>query len=122
MAKPTAEAVGYFLSPLRGFLVSLFFGEQNQVGDFVGEVVEFGVGAIGEEDDGEILFRETGDAGAEADGVATVADFLEAAIVVDEPAEAVAASRPVADDVRRESHAEDAFADELGFVEGLVPL
>jgi len=56
------------------------------------ELVELGVGAVGEDDDREFLIRVADDAGAESDRFAAVVDFLQSAILAEIPAEAITAS------------------------------
>src|SRR4051812_4321067 len=95
--------------------------EQSQVGDLVRDMGEFGVGAVGEDDDGEVLFGESGDAGGEADAIAAVPDFFYSTVIADEPAEAVTGIRMLGFHGRGESLVEQLWANEFAGIERLIP-
>src|ERR1039457_2890667 len=71
----------------------LFAREQIPISDPVRELGNLGLVAIGQDNDRELLLREPRNTRREAKAVAAMPDFLEAAILADEPSEAVARVR-----------------------------
>src|ERR1051325_10266927 len=88
----------------------------------MGNLIQLRVRTIGEDDDGKLPVREARDPSAEADGLAAVPDFPQAAILADEPPIAVAAARLVRRSRRREGDPERPLADKFRLVERLIPL
>ena len=62
---------------------------EEQVGDLEGKGFGAYVGAVAEDDDGEVVVREADDVGMKTHGFAVVPHALMAFIGIDEPAEAV---------------------------------
>src|SRR5437867_3501391 len=67
--------------------------EQHHVRNPMRKILQLRIGAIGEDDDGELLFRKPRDAAAEANRFAAVPDLLQPTVLADEPAVAVARAR-----------------------------
>ena len=88
----------------------------------VGELRNLGLVTVGEDDHGELLVREASDACGEANGVAAVPDFPQAAILSDVPAEPVGGVRVIGSRAGREGDLEQLAAHELVRVKRLVPL
>src|ERR1035438_4889174 len=69
--------------------------------------------AVGQDDDGELLIREARDACGEANAVAAMPDFPEAAVLADEPPEAIAGVRVLGHRPRGEGELEHLSAHQF---------
>lgn len=88
----------------------------------MGEFGNRSVITVGEDYDGELPVREPSNARGEADGVAAVPDFPQAAILGDVPAETVTGFRVFGGRARSEGEFKHLAAHELVRVKRLVPL